>query len=200
MNDQYILAIVEADCSPPTGSQLHDGRSEYFFYPPKHDGDILTIDAMLWGEPKSHASERKPVVSMWPDAQFVSECLARLATANNWTLFATTQSSVGQTIDPDTSMVLTPLPQLSQSFFDAGYDVVDISGLSALTNVGYTSHDASLLPQHPMKITAHGLIAELRDAQEFAEFASKVAPEHAPFSPVKVLANRPTQSKAVGSN
>ena len=188
MSDQYILAILEADCSPPMGSHLHHGSDEYFFYPFEHDSVILTIDAIFWDESRSHASKRKSVINMWPNKTLVSECLSYVANVNNWTLFAITHASVGQTIDPNRCISLTPLPELSPGFFDAGYDVVDICGLSALTNVGYTDHDIALLKRYSMKITVHGLIAELQDAQEFAKFASNTAPEHAPFSPVKILA------------
>lgn len=189
MSVEYILAILETDCSPATGRQLHGRNSDYRFYPAKHDGDILTIDAMLWRESKRHTIERKPVLSMWPNAQIVSECLSRLAVAN-WVLIAVTQSNVAQTIDPDTSMALIPLPKLSKSFFEVGYDVVDISGLSALANIGYTTQDILQLAFNPLRVTAHGLIADPQDAKIFAEFASNAAAEHAPFSPVKVLAQR----------
>ena len=195
MSAEYILAILETDCRPVTGKQLHDRNSDYRFYPAKHSGEILTIDAMLWDESKRHTIKRKPLLSMWPSTQIVSECLNRSVVARNWVLIAVTQSNVAQTIDPDTSMTLSPLPELSKNFFEVGYDVVDISGLSALANIGYTTQDILQLALNPLRVTAHGLIADLQDAKKFAEFASNAAAEHAPFSPVRVLATAANEPK-----
>ena len=69
-----------------------------------------------------------------------------------------------------------------KSFYEYGYDVVDLSGISALTNVGYKSEDLYLFEN--IKVNEYGLITLVNEAKKIAEIASRLAPEHAPFFPV----------------
>ena len=75
-------------------------------------------------------------------------------------------------------------------FFDLGFDVVDLlTGVSALVNIGYDKNHVVLLGEMGLTTNEYGLLRTVADSSYFANFASAVAVEHAPFIPVKVIAN-----------
>jgi hypothetical protein len=74
-------------------------------------------------------------------------------------------------------------------FIDLGFDVIDpLTGTSAIADIGYTEQDLLLMKE--FQSNEHGLLPTHEDSVSFAEIASSVAVEHAPFVPVKVIANR----------
>jgi hypothetical protein len=75
-----------------------------------------------------------------------------------------------------------------ENYIFLGFDVIDISGLSAIANIGY-SHDESVeISNAQIGINEFGLIGSMQDSIKFSKIASLFAVEHAPFFPVEVHA------------
>jgi hypothetical protein len=95
------------------------------------------------------------------------------------------------TIEPDKDVPLHKVPSASrvafeQGFFCTGFDVIDISGLSGVSSIGYSPQEAAEIRKMNIDINQYGLIQSLADANKFADFASDAAEEHAPFEPAQI--------------
>lgn len=198
MSFDYVWGISRVLGQPPRGEKFHAHQGEYRYYPFFHQGPIFTADCSLWefgAATNSFADSTE--IAYWPRedeiAKFVEE------EPNRWLVAILTDKPQAQTIDPAGPVGLSRIPSTSKKTFITefsiyGYDVVDISGLSALVNVGYTACDLAALKGTPIEINEHGLISTANDGYLFAEFASHAAPEHAPFFPVELWA-KPRRQK-----
>lgn len=194
MGFDFVWGTVEIKGTPPTGTRLHIGRDGYTFYPFSHDGPILTIDAAVWNVPGSKEPGNLRIVH-WPNAANIADTFATAGSFDDWHLIAVSDSPVAHTIDPNDLVNLCTLPPLSteggtQNFYEAGFDVIDLSGLSALTDVGYTADDIAELRPDSFAVNENGLISSIGESRRFAEVASRLVLEHAPFFPVKILVRR----------
>lgn len=181
MGFDYVWGIIESCVESPNARQFTELKSEYKFYPLQHEGAIFTADSTFW------RNETIAKVNYWPSTNEIAHILLSHKLENHLLVILSDNNSAS-TIDPNTLVKLSKIPvdvKKSFEFVDAGFDVIDISGLSALTNIGYASADLSTLDNN-LKVTQYGLIASISEARKFANFASNVAPEHSPFFTVKV--------------
>ncbi len=182
----YVWGILEARVPPPTGKKLHQAKGQYEFYPFAHEGDLLSIDPALWGK----ADEGRDVrFTCWPSADQVTAALEGRSDSS-WILIATTMSAKAMTIDPTTQVDLQPLPPLPSEFEEVGYDVIDRSGITGLGNIGCTPSDLTEAQPQAISVNVSGLLPDLTVATRFAATMSRVASEHSPFFPVRVLARK----------
>ena len=187
----YIWAVIELNGTPPTGRKLHQHQSDYKFYPFAHAEGILTIDFSLWEFTKGEDESSNVAIIHFPEADTISMFLDEDVAPTKWRLVAFSDSAVASTIDPENSMPLskispTAIKQFTANFTMIGFDVIDLSGLSALTNVGFTASDLTSLSGTEIVINQYGLIATANDGRKYGEFASLAAVEHAPFFPVEI--------------
>lgn len=73
------------------------------------------------------------------------------------------------------------------SFDKLGFDVVDSTGLSALTNIGYNDSDLLLLNGENIKTNDYGLLADKESANEYSTLSKNHSPEHSPFYVLSIL-------------
>lgn len=188
----YVWAILKLHGDPPQGSGINNIESEYKYYPFDHQGLIVTIDRRLWrGQVTERCKAEKSVVSYWPGSAEISSAIEGDCSCGDWLLMALSCESHAQTIDPQAPVELSMIPPhlkgpFSSGFWKAGFDVVDASGLSALTDVGYSSNDLLEIADMEININKYGLISEAADGWGFAKFASHAASEHSPFFPVEI--------------
>ena len=180
---RYVWCYMGAAKAPPTGFDLHKQGGAYRFYPFEHSGNVLTVDAGLWN---AVADSKHANLVQWPSVEKLREAASSNAP---WLLLATVTTPRAKTIDPSTDVDLQPLPRLPD-FKDVGYDVVDRGGLSGLVNVGFGAADLQDQRLKSVAVNASGLIATVQQAEAFAELMNAVAPEHAPFLAVSVLARQ----------
>ena len=196
MSFDYVWAVIGLNGTPPSGKKLHLQQNDYKYYPFEHTEEILTIDYSLWGFAKEEDESSRVAVTHFPDPSTISQFIDKDISLAMWRLVAFCDSPVARTIDPANSMPLSKIPsaaanQLSARFIAIGFDVIDLSGLSALTNVGFTTSDMSSFSGINIDINQYGLIATANGGQKYADFASLAAAEHAPFFPVEIwMANR----------
>lgn len=69
---------------------------------------------------------------------------------------------------------------------DAGYDVTDSFGLSAISNVGYFKDDLAAIISLDISVNEYGLIDNKTDSLRFIDFADSHVEEHAPFHSIKI--------------
>ena len=191
MGFDYVWAIIEISGIPPTGKKLHQYPGEYTYYPFSHTGTILTVNYALWDLSERVGLTSAPIITFWPTPNVISQLVAGELNPDVWYLIVFSDTSSARTIDPSDVISLSRLPlppvtEFSDNFSSVGFDVIDMSGLSALTNVGYTANDLTTLSETDFGINKFGLIESSNDSLIFAEFASLAAPEHAPFFPVEV--------------
>lgn len=191
MSDGYVWAVLESHRPGILGSLLHEEKTiGYVYYPVSHEDCVLTIDATLWRYAQPHTEFSGAAIYYWPDLNQIAEILDKGRSANSWVLLAISDHSTAMTIDPDIVIPLEPTPPLPTYFQEVGYDVADVSGLSALTNIGYTHQDLAQFQSLSVKPTIFGLIEDRVAAENFAQLASRAASEHAPFFPVRIIANK----------
>lgn len=196
MKFDYVWALIEVNGAPPTSNKLHQHQSGYKFYPFSHTEDIVTIDYSVWDLVDKNGDPLPEVITRFPEPGVISQFIDGKTSSINWRLVVCSDSSEARTIDPSNPIALSKIPDRSKNrflteFISLGFDVIDLAGLSAITNVGYTTNDLSLLSRIAIVINTHGLIATAFDSQKYGEFASIAAPEHAPFFPVEVWCQRP---------
>jgi hypothetical protein len=187
----YVFAILRTSQKPISGAELHQATGAYTFYPSNHEGEVLTIDEMLWKSQRNLTSSTDVRLTLWPSTEDVEQSSAEPLLAKQVTLIATTEARTANALDGEKIIELAALQSHAvNEFHFAGFDVIDTTGLSGLTNVGYSQDDLKKLSGGTIGTTEYGLIARLEDAQRFALFASSTAREHAPFSPVSIFFRR----------
>jgi len=185
----YVWGVLSSQADPPRGIQLHNSNGHYTFYPFRHEGHVLTIDVSLW-----HATSGKEhsQFKCWPNAVQVLESVGAQA-RESWALIAVTRSAKAMTIDPNVQMDLQVLSDPPKGFVEAGYDVIDMNGLSGLANVGCTKLDVEAIESLSLVVNRDGLLPDLTQATKYATTISTVAPEHSPFFPTLILAREPAE-------
>lgn len=199
MSFEYVWGVLQTRGQPPRNEQFHLPQRAYKYYPFSHQGSIVTVDFGLWDLSALGAHhDVTPNVVHWPNSNEITDFVAKQRDPDTWLLMIFSDQPLAKTIDPNATVPLSKIPSslndvFSTNFAAVGFDVIDISGLSALTNVGYTTDDLSTLADMAIEINQHGLISTANDSFRFAKYASGVVPEHAPFSPVEVWVSRPTR-------
>jgi|GEM_PF-4797297 len=188
MSFEYIWGVLKIKGNPPSDEKLRIPSSKYKYYPFLHQGLIFTADPSLWDlSPTGVSTGGGSKVSHWPSSNELADFIAGLNEEETWLLLIFSDQPSARTIDPAATVPLTKIPPpLKDGFSSVGFDVIDMSGLSALTNVGYTEDDLSRFANMTIETNDCGLISTSGDSHRFAEFASSAAPEHAPFFPVEV--------------
>lgn len=182
----YAWAVLNSLGGPPTGSLLHSRKTGYHFYPLRHEGQILSVDVALWKAATNSSASR---VVHWPEREQLEDELATKP-KGQWTLIAVVASPRAATIDSSTDVDLQSLREIPIGFRSAGFDVIDRAGLSALGNIGFSDKDMAEIDRLSLIATESGLIRDSQRAQEFADVASRLAAEHAPFFPTLILARQ----------
>jgi hypothetical protein len=147
----------------------------------------------LWN---STAGERTN--TFCPDRSAISQAM-RLAEDDNC-YFVMALTHLAEFDPPGTADVHLPLVHRSQineeldnlQLTEVGFDVVDQwTGLSALANIGYSAEDLLALRNTQFRVNQFGLFDAEEDAVKFADFATVLAPEHAPFIPLRTFVRIP---------
>lgn len=196
MKFKYVWGLLYISGSPPTTEKLHQ-RVDCQFYPFDHSGAVLTIDHDVWDIPKL---DDKPYIrskiSYWPSATEIDNFINGEDEKDHWRLIALSDQDSAPTIDPENfvkleEVSLSSMDSFFSGFSEAGFDVIDTSGLSALTNIGYSKIDLIQIEKQHLAINSYGLIKKLGDSYKFAECVSDIAQEHTPFFPVKIWVKKP---------
>jgi hypothetical protein len=193
MTFEYVWGFLQTQGHPPTDAKLHT-RIDYKLYPFSHHGSIITYDLATWDLPQSESrTDGTLKFKDWPSTDEIIHFVTIQPDSETWFLIALSDQPMASTIDPTASVPLSKIPAFSQDSFlpkfsVLGFDVIDKSGLSSLTNVGYTAQELSALADIIIHINEYGLIKTASDSYKFAQFASHAAAEHAPFFPIEVRA------------
>lgn len=197
MQFNFVLVAFASHGAPPLTSALKSADKGYRFAPLSDDGSIHTADIGLWSERHGVIDERTE--TFCPRCSTITQAMTIAERDDCYFVMALTHLAE---FDPpgssDVHLSLTSGTQIVEEFSaveltEVGFDVVDQwTGLSALANVGYSSDDFAKLRNMQLAVNQFGLFADVEDAEEFVHFASAVAPEHAPFIPVKVIVRFPS--------
>lgn len=196
MSFKYVWGVMKIFGSPPTSEEFHAYQGDYRYYPFSNRGPIYTADYSLWKpKPEGGSVDSAPRITYWPSEDEISKFIQEEAESIATYMAVLVEKAVALTIDPADSVPLQTVPSALTSkflsdFTSYGYDVIDISGLSALVNIGYNVQDLSKLADSSIRVNEHGLIAELNSSFLFAEIASEAAPEHAPFLSAEIRIRR----------
>jgi len=178
----------------PTGKELNQG-GKYRFAPVSHDGEILTLDDEVWNNvPKNLNAGAK---SQHLDLHGYDGSFIRSAIANHrgnvllGCLGEGLEKSVdGKPMADGLAVRVSAHTELFSPFVEIGYDVLDAGCLSGLANIGLIPGEASSVSAFRQCTNDHGLFGKRADAASYAKAISKLATEHAPFFPVRVLRKR----------
>lgn len=191
MNFKYIWAIIKTQKKLPKGSTFQVKNlvnTNYFFYPFQHKENIFTVDLSVWNSNQSDAIKTLDDINFWPDTVKIKN-LVKEETSKDQLFLVLSNKAYAQTIDPnyDAPLVdISVIVEFQKDFSFLGYDVIDISGLSALTNIGYSRSEYLEINDADIEINGSGIISTLKYAVKFAAMANLFVSEHAPFSPVEV--------------
>lgn len=186
MGFEYLWGILEAQGVPPVAEMFHLPKGQYKFYPFSHEGQILTFDEMIWNS----GQQKKSQSIIWPSEKQIEDAV--LSHNKNFkAILAFSDREYALTIKEGDTVKIHKIPEhLNDNFFNNfhqyGYDVVDIAGLSALTNIGYELNDLELFQAANVQVNRYGLIEESYEAIKISDIASQIAVEHAPFLPVQL--------------
>lgn len=192
---EYIFIAFATRQSPPIGSTMKTARNNYFFASLCHDDLIYTADYEVWSGNTNENGKKLEQYSFCPSGEAIISALKQ-SENNCHVILALTELS---RIDPPGSQDVYLELETIQSFanqinaarlIEIGFDVVDQwTGLSVLTNVGYSKGEVVDLPKLDIKTNQFGLLASIDDAIKFVAFASNAVPEHLPLIAVKILKN-----------
>lgn len=195
MNFKYIWAIIKTQKKLPRGAFFQDKNLDnvgYIFYPFQHNENIFTADLSVWKSNQNTANNSTNAleeISYWPSAIKIKNFIKDKINSNSKSFIILFNKSCAQTIDANYAAPLVDLSEIAEfkkDFSFLGYDVIDISGLSALANIGYSRHEVLEINNAKIEINNFGIISSLNDAVKLVTIADLFANEHAPFSPVEV--------------
>jgi hypothetical protein len=180
MDEFYVFAVISAVGDPPNGNKMGVVRGDYVFMP-FGGSQIFTIDEDIW-----KAAGGNTELVFFPDN---SECNAIFQKALESDAVVLV-GLVGECkLDvPGRGFTDLEFLQIGDKYraVDAGYDVTDSFGLSAISNVGYSKDDIATITDLGISVNKYGLIHSENDSIRFAEFADRHVEEHAPFYPIKI--------------
>ena len=182
---------------PPLANTLNSKSRNHKFAPLSSHGQIYTADVGLW---KSCANSGlgDDIQAPCPRHSNIIESI-KFSEHNNC-YFIVALSDFSKYFPPgalEEYLLLEPWAQFekvlpSSLFVDVGYDVIDYwTNISALVNFGYQAKEVEQLESMELQSNKFGLLSTMCDVKKFIDFSSKVATEHTPFIPVKVLARIP---------
>jgi hypothetical protein len=192
MSFEYVWGMLRVTGTPPDSATHHISANGYRFHPFSSKGAIYTFDVAVWEIPElSHFEAKASKITFWPSAGQIEEYLINRGNRSDCRMMALSDQSTAKTIDPTNPVILSKIPnsskdEFSSCFSNVGYDVIDKSGLSALVNIGYSKADLDNIADMKIDINESGLISSVECSNKFSEFASSVAPEHAPFFGVSI--------------
>ena len=189
----YLLTLLIPQGAPPLGSRLHDCKGDYTFYPLPNDGAVWTLDMQIW-KACSSKDEIKVAERFTPE---IDEAVAALGNLESGAivLAGIVEQELFHSVGSEQPIALPKFDEflLRTGAADSktlGFDVLDATGLSALTNVGLLPADLKSLSTCRLKTTEFGLLGDVASARCFAEFANTAAVEHAPFIEARVISIR----------
>jgi hypothetical protein len=203
MSFNLIFKAFVTETPPPTACLLNKGVKSYKFAPLAEDCvAIYTVDAGIW---QSINIVKNMTCRIFDDIFCLSldKIVSMLEVAkkhNHYVVIALTDNQVFHPPGSDENgdaIKLLHWPTLVNKcnlleFYELGFDIIDEwTGISALTNLDYCNDDLIKLKKLQLQANQFGLLSTLADGVKFTKFANLIAPEHAPFIPVKVLARIP---------
>jgi hypothetical protein len=185
----YLLVLLIPQGSPPLGSKLHGSKGDYTFYPLPNDGPVWTLDVQIW---KACSPGGVELIERF--APEVDEAISSLENLEKGTTVLTgvVEQESFHSVGGEQAVALPKFEEwLSRvrvvETKTLGFDVLDATGLSALTNVGLLPSELKALGDYNLAATEFGLLFDAASARRFAEFANIAAVEHAPFIAVRVV-------------
>lgn len=191
-NYNYVWGIFHFSSTPPNSEiLLKTNNGEHHFYPFEHNGDIFTIDTDLW-DSKILLEE-----SFYPELDVIDIKIKKDTTIKSKinTLIAFYSHSTVPTIDANDNITINKLPEylhkpLNSNYECIGFDLVDVTGLSGLANIGYNLSQLIHIQSLHLKMTKWGLLSDEKQAVLLAQIVSIISPEHAPFLPMEIWMNK----------
>ncbi len=185
MGFDFLLATLLTNALPPLGTALHKQKGDVFYAPISHEGVIYTIDDEIWKAQGLRNTD--DLKYLFPPAYAYSENPASAMANKSIALAALAEFSLFHPFGSESPVELQKLSKKTTLFSEKGFDVIDASGLSALTNIGYSKSEFDEIERLNIKTNENGLIENASDAYKFAAMASDICIEHAPFFPVRIV-------------
>lgn len=185
MEELYVFAVMSVVGEPPNSDKMEVVRGDYVFVP-FGGSQIFTIDEDVW-----KATGQHPELIFFPSGSEYNAVFHKSLESDVVVLVGLANES---TLDvPGRGLTDLELLQVSDEYraVDAGYDVVDSFGLSAVTNVGYSKGEVDAVAGLGISVNKYGLINSENDGIRFAEFADNYVEEHAPFYPMRIKIIQP---------
>lgn len=188
----YIWATMKTMKTPQSGVGFHihnNEFSEYIFYPFPYTETVFTIDLNVWNSVSGPTFNENDIIDFWPNSEILNAFYSEAANPKSTKFLILSNQPTASTIDPDCLVPLLDIrnfPDKKKNYNFLGHDVIDISGLSAIANIGYSKDESFEISNAKIGINSFGLISSFQDSVKFSEMASLFAIEHAPFFPVEV--------------
>jgi len=198
MSHNLLVALFAPSSDPPAGAELRRLRNGYSFAPVSHAKAVLSIDPGVWfGGTRDEINSGD--FAWMPTPDNAQELIAKWRAGRRYLLAGLTDRRDFPQPGPSLREMMS-LPSVGfedlATMQDAGFDVVDWAGVSGVTNVGLTPAEVEAVRGLDVQSTSFGLIGDPGDAARFAAMLDKLAPEHAPFLPVRVRVLKPRASPA----
>jgi len=169
----FALLLSKSDSVPKINN------SKDYNFTPLGCNKIYTIDGDVWKN-----FDKGSFVIYYPNRQ---EFNLLLENDKNFKILIALSDKKTVSVPGRGETVLTEFTRNSKEEIEAGYDVTDIFGLSAIANIGYSKEEAKKICKLNLAVTEYGLLKSKEDAKIFTEFANKHIIEHEPFMPLKIL-------------
>ncbi len=162
-------------------------NSKFVFMPFKSDNQI-TIDEDIW---KSFHNET--AILYYPNKQEYDLFLSKVLNGKYKIIIALIDKS--NIYIPGRGVVKLIEFKVPKGYriIEFGYDIVDLFGLSAITNIGYTQEEMASILTLNLSTTKYGLLINKKDAEKFIEYADKHILEHTPFIALKLISLVPEE-------
>jgi hypothetical protein len=163
MNFQYIWAILKTKKDIPIGLNFQARNlvnTDFIFYPFQYEKNVFTIDLSVWMSNKNDVTKRHEEIIFWPNLIKIKNFIKEKIDSDTKYLLVLSDKPYAQTIDPNNQAPLVDISEVAGLLTDftiLGYDVVDISGLSAIVNIGYSNDEFLDIENAKIEINDFGL-------------------------------------------
>lgn len=185
MNKLYLFLVMSVIGDAPSRDVMTKDSGEYIFMPLGGDR-VFTVDESVWNAVGSKAEQ--VLIPSTGQGNIILQDKIRQGMTVFFGLVPEHEIEI-----PGRGMTELELYESPSNYrvIDAGYDVIDSFGVSAISNIGYTQDEVETLKGLEIAINQYGLISSHDAGVRFAEFADQYAEEHAGFFPVYIQIIKP---------
>lgn len=183
-NFERVAICVSTPRTPPLREKFQPRGSDNYACYLSTARTVCTIDATTWDQ--GGAIGESTIIRTCPDREWIDHVRSK---AVNVVLGMCGDDIEfrGLTNLEDEKPILYSMNDLD--FRQIGFDVMDASGLSALSNLALITQELSTLNLNPSDFTESGLICDYRVANRVSKLMDSFSPEHAPFYAIQVWAS-----------